>query len=143
MKNCYIVGSRECKPYIINDEESLIIAADAGYKTLLENGIIPHIILGDFDTLPPPSGFDNIVIHPKEKDDTDTFLAVKTGIENNCKNFYIYGGTGGREDHTYANLQILSYLSERNLNGFLLYEDMAATIINNSSLVFNSFVFQK
>ena len=52
MKNCYIIGSRECeKFYIPNDNDSLIIAADGGYKTLLEKGITPSLVVGDFDTL--------------------------------------------------------------------------------------------
>ena len=52
-----------------------------------------------------PADFDHVCRVPVEKDDTDTMLAVKTGLEQGCGEFYIYGGTGGRRlDHTLANL---------------------------------------
>lgn len=40
---------------------------------------------------------------PVEKDDTDTLAAVKLGLERECTDFWIYGGTGGKRlDHTLA-----------------------------------------
>lgn len=74
-------------------------------------GITPDLLLGDFDSMDQPADFDHVRRVPVEKDDTDTMLAVKTGLEQGCGEFYIYGGTGGRRlDHTLANLQTLLYL---------------------------------
>ncbi len=139
MKNCYIIGSGMGREINTTDvENAFVIAADGGYYKLREKGIIPSLILGDFDSSDKPADFENILIYPREKDKTDTQLAVEKGIEAGCENFFIYGGTGGREDHTFANIQLLSYLAERNLKGFLIYENMAATVIKNSKLRFSA-----
>lgn len=116
MKRCFIFaagtfyGLRR-KP---EEPEDLVIAADAGYRTCRELGIVPDLLLGDFDSMEQPEDFANIHRSPVEKDDTDTMLAVKTGLEQGCGEFYLYGGTGGRRlDHTLANLQTLLYLRRR------------------------------
>jgi thiamine pyrophosphokinase len=73
--------------------------------------IIPHVVIGDMDSIgetPPP---ESCIIYPQEKDDTDMMLAVKYGLDKGYKDFQIYGGLGGRLDHTLANIQLLTYLS--------------------------------
>ena len=62
----------------------LVIAADAGYRACREAGIVPDLLLGDFDSMDQPSDFSNIRRSPVEKDDTDTMLAVKTALEEGC-----------------------------------------------------------
>ena len=70
-----------------------------------------------------------------EKDDTDTMLAVKTGLEQGCGEFYLYGGTGGRRlDHTLANLQTLLYLRRRGARGYLYDNDFVWTVIENETI---------
>ena len=78
MKRCFIFAAgtffglrkRPEKP------EDLVIAADAGYRTCRELGIVPDQLLGDFDSMDQPTDFANIHRSPVEKDDTDTMLAV-------------------------------------------------------------------
>ena len=113
----------------------LVIAADAGYRACREAGIVPDLLLGDFDSMDQPSDFSNIRRSPVEKDDTDTMLAVKTALEEGCGEIHIYGGTGGRRlDHTLANLQTLLYLRRRGARGWLHDEDFLWTAIENESL---------
>ena len=102
MKRCFIFaagtyyGLRE-RP----QTGDLVLAADAGYLACRQAGITPDLLLGDFDSMDQPADFDHVCRVPVEKDDTDTMLAVKTGLEQGCGEFYIYGGTGGRRlDHT-------------------------------------------
>lgn len=71
-----------------------VIAADAGYQTCLRVGVTPDLLLGDFDSMEIPADFSNIRRSPVEKDDTDTMLAIKTGLAEGCGEFYLYGGTG-------------------------------------------------
>ena len=53
-------------------------------------------------------------------DDTDMMLAIKKGLERGCREFHLYGGTGGRRsDHTVANYQALLYLARRGARGWL------------------------
>lgn len=136
MKRCFIFaagtffGLRE-KPR----PGDLVIAADAGYRVCLELGIVPDLLLGDFDSMEQPEDFANICRVPVEKDDTDTMLAVKTAIENGCEEVFLYGGTGGKRlDHTIANIQTLLYLRRRGVRGWLYDNDFVWTVIENEGL---------
>lgn len=112
----------------------LVIAADAGYLACQQAGIVPDLLLGDFDSMEQPD-FPNICRSPVEKDDTDTMLAVKTALEEGCDTVYIYGGTGGKRlDHTLANLQTLLFLRRRGARGYLYDDDFVWTAIENESL---------
>ena len=113
----------------------LVIAADAGYRTCRELGICPDLVLGDFDSMDQPEDHPNVQRLPVEKDDTDTMLAVKTGLEQGCGEFWLYGGTGGRRlDHTLANLQTLLYLRRRGARGWLCDRDFLWTVLEGEEL---------
>lgn len=113
----------------------LVIAADAGYRACLEEGIVPDLLLGDFDSMEPPADFGRVCRLPVEKDDTDTLAALRTGLESGCREFFIYGGTGGKRlDHTLANLQSLLFLRRRGARGWLYGDDFVWTAIENEAL---------
>ena len=112
-----------------------MLAADAGYLACRQAGVVPDLLLGDFDSMDQPEDFDRIRRMPVEKDDTDTMLAVKTGLEQGCGEFYLYGGTGGKRlDHPLANLQTLLYLRRRGARGYLYDNDFVWTAIENETL---------
>ena len=69
-----------------------------------------------------------------EKDDTDTMLAIRYGLEQGYQTFHLYGGTGGRMDHTLANLQALGFLARHGARGYLYEEHMVFTALCNGSL---------
>lgn len=136
---CYIVGagSFDNKPFDVQKND-LIIAADGGYKYLKQLNIDCDILLGDFDSIGEIPNHSNIIQHPEQKDDTDMVLAVQTGLKKGYKCFVIYGGLGGRLDHTIANIQTLAYLSKQGVKGFLVGEGMVITSITNSAFNFDS-----
>ena len=69
-----------------------------------------------------------------EKDDTDTMLAVKTGLEQGCGEFFLYGGTGGKRlDHTVANFQTLLYIRRQGGRAYLYDNDFLWTALENES----------
>lgn len=95
----------------------LVIAADKGYIRCEELGITPDIVLGDFDSAPVPPSCLSPQIFPVLKDDTDSMLAIKEAINQGCSHITIIGATGGRLDHTYANIQCLAYIAKQGCTG--------------------------
>ena len=73
-------------------QDFFIISADAGYLHAKKLGLKTNILIGDFDTLAEiPTDIDEVIKFPKEKDDTDTMLAIKLAIERGYDNIDIYG----------------------------------------------------
>ena len=136
MKRCFIFSAGTF--YGLRERPApgdLSIAADAGYRACRQADIVPDLLLGDFDSMEEPRDFANVLRSPVEKDDTDTMLAVKTGLEHGCKEFYLYGATGGnRLDHTLANLQTLLYLRRQGARGYLYDDDFVWTVLENEEL---------
>ena len=112
-----------------------LIAADGGLAHLNKLNLIPHAIIGDFDSLGhTPEG---AIVFPEEKDDTDSMLAIRHGLDKGCRRFLLYGALDGpRLDHTIANLQSLQYLADHNAQGFLVGLKQVATVIKNGKLHF-------
>ncbi len=120
------------------DENDIIIAVDAGYTRLKEIGVEPDLVVGDFDSLEYVPNHPNVERHPSIKDDTDTMLAVKKGIDQGCTRFMIFGGTGGRIAHTLGNIQVISFLAEQGFEGYITDKDCVITAINNCALAFSA-----
>lgn len=129
-------------------EEDLVIAVDGGldYCSLL--GLEPDLVLGDFDSV----GEDRIrqiacweeqcperVIRLQcEKDDTDTLKAIKVALEKGCDHFLIYGATGGRLEHTIANIQSLLYLKHHGAVGYLMDGTGMIFVLENEEVRFKA-----
>lgn len=132
---CHIVGaSPDMKTKICSSDQDYVIAADGGYQHLIKQNITADLIVGDFDSIIQRPNQDNLIEFPKEKDDTDMGLAVSIGLQKGYQVFYIYGGSGGRFDHSIANIQLLTALADRNQQGYLIDEHFIITAIKNSSL---------
>jgi thiamine pyrophosphokinase len=118
-------------------EKDFVLAADGGLAHLNRMGIIPHEILGDFDSLGHvPAGAN---VFPVEKDDTDAMLAARRGLELGYREFLFYGSLDGpRLDHTIANFQTLQFLADNGAVGYLIGKDYLVTVIKNESIVFPS-----
>lgn len=136
MGKCVIFGAADFDaPAAPIGPDDLLIAADGGLVHLEKLGLTPQIILGDFDSLGyVPTG---AAVFPVEKDDTDTMLALRCGLDRGQREFHIYGGMDGRRlDHTMANFQSLAFLRRHGANGFLIGQDFIATVIQNESVTF-------
>lgn len=116
------------------DTGDLVIAADGGLDRLRSLGIEPGIIIGDFDSVKTVPKGSNVVLLPREKDDTDTLAAVRYGLEHGFRLFRIWGGTGGRADHTTANIQTLAFLSKSRARGYLYGDRVIITAVTNGSI---------
>ena len=135
---CYIFGAGKGLPKSFRrKKDDIVIAADAGIKSLEKLNVKPDIAVGDFDSLGFVPACDEIIKHPVMKNDTDMMLAVKTGFERGYTRFMLYGGAGGRPDHTFANIQTLTYIAKRGGQGFLDLNGFTATVITDGGLSFS------
>ncbi len=136
-KRCFIFGAGEKTDLSeLPCDGDLVIAADGGLRWLRELNIIPDYVIGDFDSLggKPDYDYERVVTLPCEKDTTDVYEAAEAGIKKGCKSFFIYGGTGGRLDHTLANIQLLASLAERGLKGVMFGEGYGITAVRNGRI---------
>ncbi len=113
-----------------------VIAADAGFVLLEQEKIAVDLAIGDFDTMQCRPRHPNVILLDTEKDDTDMRAAVLEGIRAGYEIFCIYCGTGGRMEHTIANIQLLAELSQQGRRGFLFGKDAVITAVTNGSVSF-------
>lgn len=136
MKRCVIFCAADFQglAFPLTGEE-LVIAADGGLAHTRKLGIVPDVILGDFDSLGyTPEGAN---VFPVEKDDTDAMLAVRRGLAEGCETFFLYGSLDGpRLDHTVANFQTLQFLADHGATGYLIGNREMVTVVKNSTLHF-------
>lgn len=135
MKRCVICGAGPfCEiPHGLADG-ALVIAADGGYTALCAQGIMPDVLVGDFDSLGSmPQGIE-IIGYPAEKDDTDTGLAVNLALERGCGEILLFGAAGGRTDHTLANIQLLTALSRRGISAVMYGAEESFFAVTDGSL---------
>lgn len=146
-KVCVIVGAADIERNIflqcyknlkVGYKNIYVIAADKGYGFLRDNQIETDLVVGDFDSLEEIPQGNNVIKHPVMKDDTDLLLAVKEGLKRGYMFFAIFGGMGGRPDHTFGNLQILGYLRDHGARGILYGNKMHTTLIKDEKVHFDT-----
>lgn len=113
-------------------EEIIFIGADRGAYHLLERGIVPHIIVGDFDSVDETEWtiLQQQVMHIEkvsaEKDETDTELALALALQQQPSAIVLTGVTGGRLDHYEAALRALYRLQ-------IHHQDVQCSIVNQTN----------
>ncbi len=115
--SCMIISGGDFSPLPEPGAGQFVIACDRGYDYALRCGIRPDLVVGDLDSLEgcvdpgiPVRRF------PREKDDTDTGLAVRIAIEMGFSEASLYCALGGRLDHTLANLQTAVFARHQGLD---------------------------
>ena len=95
------------------DNDEYIIGVDIGAYLLASKKIEIDLSIGDFDSV-NNNELEIIKKYSKEikkfeekKDYTDTYLAIKIALSMEYDEIVIYGGTGGRFDHGFANMNLL------------------------------------
>ena len=134
MKTCYIVGAGEFFGEINPKGEDLVIAADGGYDNLIKRKITPNLLIGDLDSIGTSEFICETSRHKVEKDETDMHLAYLEGARRGYENFEIFGGTGGREDHTFANYCLLKYIRMHGGRATLIGKNTKITVIENEEI---------
>lgn len=106
------------------DESTLLVGCDGGTSHILSLGLIPHVVIGDFDSISPKieralsavggssSGGKGknveYVRYPREKIWTDSELGLMYAIKKGCQEFIMTGVRGTATDHFLGNLYLLA-----------------------------------
>ncbi|NLP14444.1 MAG: thiamine diphosphokinase [Clostridium sp.] len=110
------------------DKAGFIVCADGGAAHLKKMGFIPDVLVGDFDSIDTEhlqyyrEKKVEIFKYPKEKNMTDTELAVDVAIDRGCRDIVIIGGTGTRLDHMLSNIFLLKKILDRGVIGRVVNE---------------------
>lgn len=139
MGRCVIVGGADIAAYeIIKAQlktDDFVIYCDGGLKHMEKLGRKPGLIVGDFDSHEDPHMDVETITLPCEKDDTDTYFAVKEAIKRGYEEFLLIGVVGNRFDHTMGNISILLYLDSYGKNGMII-DDYSEMLIVSDEPVF-------
>lgn len=130
-KKCIVIGAGDLTVGQVSvGEEDLVIAVDGGINYCGVLNIEPDILIGDFDSVNETQrqailqmkeeAPERVVVLKPEKDDTDMLAALRLGLEKGYDYFLIYGGCGGRMEHTLANIQCLLFLKNKGAVGYLM-----------------------
>ncbi|MCM3113979.1 thiamine diphosphokinase [Neobacillus sp. MER 74] len=119
--------------YLVNDV--IWVGVDRGVYHLLQRNISPSIAFGDFDSVTSDELIfieDRVTELKKyrpEKDETDMELALNWALKQHPSAIRIFGATGGRLDHLFANVHLLlTPIQEKN--------EVDICIIDRNNIVF-------
>jgi len=97
---------------ISGEKPDLVIAADGGAEHCRHLGIIPHILIGDLDSISAElteeyrhAGVE-IIRYPTRKDATDLELALNLAKRRGAREGILFGALGGRWDMSLANVML-------------------------------------
>lgn len=109
-KRCIIITGGTYAPIGPTEADDFIIVCDKGLLHAQKEGILPDLLIGDFDsyTLPLPAGIPVLRL-PVEKDDTDTMYAVRWASAHGYDTMRLCCAFGGSLDHLLANIQTLHF----------------------------------
>ena len=139
-QKCMIIGASPILDGRVFQEfdpkDYFVICADGGYETALKLGVVPDLVVGDFDSAQkrPPASLRTLVL-PVEKDVTDTMFAALKGLAKGLRDFVLLGCLGGpRFDHSLASIETLLYLRDHGAWGFLADERTKVFLLREEKL---------
>ena len=135
----YIFGASEISDYGYYkdkiEKSSFIICADGGIKHIKALGLIPDVIIGDFDSSENTDEYSNKIVYPVKKDDTDLALALNYAEEKGFSECVAIGCLGGRLDHTLSNIHLLKYAYYKNISLKLIDENTEVFLIKGKKKI--------
>lgn len=145
MKIIIVSGGTPPTPKLLQKEVedcSYIIAADSGADHLHNYNLLPNLIIGDLDSIQTSTlqklKKKNVVVeqYPKDKDFTDTQLALHKAIALHATEIVFLGCTGGKRiDHFLGSLGLLLECSQHNINAKIQDSDNIITLIDKSQTI--------
>jgi thiamine pyrophosphokinase len=116
-------------------QEIVWVGVDRGVYTLLTRGVKPDIAFGDFDSVSEnefsiiQTAVHELKTFKPEKDETDMEYALNWAVEQSPDLIRIFGATGGRLDHMFANIQLL-------INPIMQHRDVQVEVIDQKNIIY-------
>jgi thiamine pyrophosphokinase len=108
----FLNGNRSSRDVVFRTIKTTdtIICANGGSQHAISLGVVPQVVIGDQDSL-PKSIFHVLkkysitwITHPREKDKTDSELAIEYAVQKGFSEIIIFGALGDRIDHVLGTL---------------------------------------
>lgn len=141
MKAIIVSGGLPPSKELIEEElkgEAVVICADRGANCLYKYNIHPDYLLGDFDSIDITvlDYFEKqnctILRYSKDKDYTDTQLALFKAKEIKAAEIVFLGCTGTRVDHTLGNLGLLLDCMKSGIPSYIKDDNNVISITDKS-----------
>ena len=145
-KRIVIIGNGSLYKKILQEilEDDYVIGVDRAAYWLIQQGRIPDVAIGDFDSCKKEEfntiqqSVKNIQYFPPEKDQTDMELAVHDAIKLKPSEVLIFGGIGSRMDHTIATMQILDQLMTAKIPHSLVNETNHVQVVGRGRTILST-----
>jgi thiamine pyrophosphokinase len=112
-----------------------LIAADGGARYCLELGLVPQLVIGDFDSLSADE-LENLISqgarverHPVDKDETDLELALRAAKRQKADEVIVLGALGERWDMSLANVLLIAHPEFRRLRVRMLADGQQVMLV--------------
>jgi thiamine pyrophosphokinase len=119
----------------------LVVCADGGLRAARALGVAPQVAIGDFDSAGTALRAwarrrgTRLVPYPREKDQTDTELAIEYALRAGADDIDLLGALGGRVDHALANIGLLIHVAARGRRARLVHEQTELFLANTQSSI--------
>ena len=111
-------------------EADVVIAADAGLRHADDLGVVPDVIVGDFDSVDAATLERHPDVpkrrHPRDKGELDLELAIEEARQRGATRLDVMGAVGSRLDQSLAAILICAHLHREGLPCRLLGSDTDA-----------------
>ena len=145
MKVCIVLNGeiknyQKTKEIILKEKYDYIIGADGGCNHLYKMNIIPNYIIGDLDSINEEliSYYKNKNVifekYPTHKDETDSEICIYLAKKLNATKVDFIGALGGRIDHTLANIGLMNYVKNMDINPRILTSEEEILIVKNEKI---------
>jgi thiamine pyrophosphokinase len=94
--------------------DDLIIAADGGLRFCIQENIVPHLIVGDLDSVNRTHLSEmtrrgaQVIRYPVDKDATDLELSLQVALNKGAQEIILLSALGARWDMTFSNVLLLA-----------------------------------
>ena len=112
-----------------------IICADGGAVWAVSMSLKPDVYIGDLDSISPTLAKKlqkekiEWLTYPKEKDKTDSELALEYARKKGFREILVFGFSGSRLDHMLANLEMFGEASHDQMNVTVITDDQELSFI--------------